>query len=116
LLTEKENVDSKKFKCAGDGSQWRSSYAMNANIESFGSNAPDDMVLLFETKGGWNQSGGAEIMSTNNHKEEGCNVLFNDGTVEFIKTQDLKNLRWAADQNDLGLSAYAQSGPVIKAQ
>jgi hypothetical protein len=116
LLVEKEGADSKIFKCAGDESQWRSSYAMNINIESLGSSAPDNMVLLFETRGGWNQCGGAEIMSTNNHKEEGCNILFNDGTVEFIKTQDLKNLRWAADQNDLGLSAYAQSGPVIKAQ
>jgi hypothetical protein len=109
-------VDSKTFKCAGDDSQWRSSYAMNINIESFGSSAPDDMVLLFETRGGWNLCGGAEIMSTNNHKEEGCNILFNDGTVEFIKTEDLKDLRWAPDQNDLGLSAFVQSGPVIKAQ
>jgi hypothetical protein len=116
LLTEKENVDSKKFKCAGDDSQWRSSYAININIESLGSSAPEDMVLLFETRGGWNQCGGAEIMSTNNHKEEGCNILFNDGTVEFIKTEDLKDLRWAPDQNDLGLSAFVQRGPVIKAQ
>jgi hypothetical protein len=97
LLTEKENVDSKKFKCAGDDNQWRSSYAMNINIESLGDDAPEDMVLLFETKGGWNQCGGAEIMSTNNHKEDGCNILFNDGNVEFIKTEDLKNLRWTAD-------------------
>lgn len=110
LLVEKERFDSKIFKCAGDKSQWRSSYAMNTNIESLGSSAGADMVLLFETKGGWNQCGGAEIMSTYNHKEEGCNILFNDGTVEFIKTQDLENLRWTADQNDLGPSAFLLQG------
>ena len=33
-------------------------YAMNKNIEKLGDSAPPDMVLLFESRAGWNQSGG----------------------------------------------------------
>jgi prepilin-type processing-associated H-X9-DG protein len=68
-----------------------STYAVNPNCEP---NSPGDMVLLFETKGGWNQSGGPEILTTENHKGKGCNVLFNDGSVKFIRTKDLTKLKW----------------------
>jgi hypothetical protein len=39
------------------------------------------LVLLFETKGGWNQYGGPELLSTKNHKGDGCHVLINDSHV-----------------------------------
>ena len=56
------------------------------------------MVLLFETHQGWNQSGGPEILSTENHNGEGCNILFNGSLTKFIKTEDLNDLRWTAEQ------------------
>jgi hypothetical protein len=54
-------------------------------------------VLLFETKAGWNQVGGPELLTTDNHNDKGCNVLFNDNTVEFVKTEELANLKWKAE-------------------
>ncbi len=70
-------------------------YAINPNARP---NAPPDVVLLFETHSGWNQSGGPEILSTENHNGEGCNVLFNDLHVRFIKTEDVNDLKWTAEQ------------------
>jgi hypothetical protein len=82
---------------AGEG---KNHYAMNPNCEP---NSPDDMVLLFETKAGWNQCGGPELFTFDNHDPKGGCVLLNDGTVKFIRTpvlsevegeQELHALRW----------------------
>ena len=67
------------------------SYSMNPNCEP---NSPRDVVLLFESKAGWNQSGGPELLNPHNHEGKGCSILFNDGHIEFINTKDLKNLKW----------------------
>jgi prepilin-type processing-associated H-X9-DG protein len=42
----------------------------------------------------WNQLGGPEILTTENHKGKGCNILFVDGRVEFVKTKNLSKLKW----------------------
>jgi hypothetical protein len=74
---------------AGEG---RCHYAMNPNC---GPESPGDMVLLFETKAGWNQHGGAALFTFDNHDPKGGCVLFNDGTVKFIRTEaELHALRW----------------------
>jgi hypothetical protein len=53
------------------------------------------MVLLFETKTGWNQHGGPELFTFDNHDPKGGCVLLNNGTVKFIRTEEeLKQLRW----------------------
>lgn len=70
---------------------YKSLYAINPNAEP---NSPKDVVLLFETKSGWNQAGGAELMSFDNHFRKGCNVLFNDGTVKFISPKNKDKLNW----------------------
>jgi prepilin-type processing-associated H-X9-DG protein len=73
-------------------------YAVSPNAEP---NSPPDMVLLFETnKNVENQYGGPEILSTDNHRGKGCNILFNDLHAEFVKTEDLKKLKWAAEQKN----------------
>lgn len=72
----------------------RGYYAINPNTKP---NSPDDMVLLFETKGGWNQFGGPEILTTEHHRGKGCNILFKDGHVEFVKNRDLEKLKWKAE-------------------
>ena len=73
----------------------RSYYSLNPNAEP---NSPADLVLIFESKGGWNQFGGMELVAPQNHRGRGCNVLFNDGHVNFVRTKDLKNLRWKAER------------------
>jgi len=67
-------------------------YAMNPNCKY---DSPSDVVLLFETKAGWNQHGGPELFTFDNHDPKGGCVLLNDGTVKFIRTtEELKQLRW----------------------
>ncbi|MHC4481921.1 MAG: DUF4190 domain-containing protein [Planctomycetota bacterium] len=91
LLLELDYVSEKQFVCpeAGEG---RCHYAMNPNAGTAAANP--DMVLLFETKGGWNQFGGPEILTTENHKGKGCNVAFVDTHVESVKTSELGKLKW----------------------
>ena len=74
---------------AGEG---KNHYAMNPNCKP---DSPVDMVLLFETKAGWNQHGGPELFTFDNHDPKGGCVLLNDGTVKFIRTkEELRQLRW----------------------
>lgn len=67
-------------------------YAMNPHCRP---DSPEDTVLLFESVGGWNRSGGPELFTFDNHNPPGGLVLLNDGTVKFIRTdEELKQLRW----------------------
>ncbi|MHC4462325.1 MAG: hypothetical protein ACYS6W_02645 [Planctomycetota bacterium] len=93
----------KCFKCPAN-KKGRCHYAMNPNC---GPNSSPDMVLLFETEGGWNLYGGPEMLTTENHKPKGCNVLFNDLHVEFVKTERLGELKWEAEEEEeRGLRNY----------
>jgi hypothetical protein len=74
---------------AGEG---KNHYAMNPNCKP---DSPTDTVLLFEAKAGWNQHGGPELFTFDNHNPKGGCVLLNDGTVKFIRTaEELRQLRW----------------------
>ena len=93
LMMEHVDVGERAFICPSakkSGSEEKSHYAINPKAEP---NSPNDVVLLFETKGGWNQYGGKELLTTENH-ENGCNIVFNDGSAKFIKTEDVNSLRW----------------------
>jgi hypothetical protein len=71
---------------------WQSDYAMNPNCKL---DSPPDTVVLFEAKPGWNQHGGPELFTFDNHDPKGGCILLNDGTVKFIRTdEELKQLRW----------------------
>ena len=85
------HLDPKPFICPSAG-KGRNHYAMNPYCK------PDSLpntVLLFETKAGWNQHGGPELFTFDNHDPKGGCVLLNDGTVRFIRTsEELWQLRW----------------------
>jgi hypothetical protein len=67
-------------------------YAMNPNCTA---KSPPDTVFLFETKAGWNQHGGPELFTFDNHNPRGGLICLNNGTVKFIRTEEeLKQLRW----------------------
>ncbi len=86
---------------SSDAKIGESSYALNKNIAGKKySEVPPDTVLLFETLRGWNQVGGSEMLTTENHKGKGCNVLFNDWHVEFVKAERIAELKWAAEEKD----------------
>jgi prepilin-type processing-associated H-X9-DG protein len=52
----------------------------------------DESLKVLEKR--WNQVGGPETLTTENHQGRGCNILFADGHAEFVKTEDIPNLRW----------------------
>ena len=71
---------------------WVSDYGMNSNCRD---GSPDDMVFLFESQPGWNQHGGPELFTFDNHDPRGGCVLLHDGTVKFIRSEEeLQGLRW----------------------
>ena len=90
LLIQCADVSEAQFRCPR-GRKGKYSYAMNPYCEP---NSPPDIVLLFETSGGWNQFGGPEILTFENHNGKGCNVSFNDGHVEFVKADQFDTLKW----------------------
>jgi len=59
---------------------------------------PDSKEKVYKLR--WNQFGGPEILTTENHKGKGCNVLFNDGRVEFIETEQIGELKWEVEQKE----------------
>ncbi len=90
LLLEHGNVIEEMFKCPGNKKQ-RCSFAMNPNARR---NAPGDVVVLFETKGGWNQVGGVKLLASDNHNGRGYNVFFNDGHTAFVSAKSTEELNW----------------------
>lgn len=101
LLIEYAEMTPKHFVCpTSRAKEGQSSYAMNENVVGKKVSAfPPDVVLLFESKPGWNQFGGLELLTTENHKGKGCNVLFVDYHVEFVKTEQLGKLKWAVEED-----------------
>lgn len=82
----------KPLICPSTSEDNKCNYAMNPNCKP---NSPLDMVLLFETKAGWNLHGGPELFTFDNHNPKGGCVLLNDGTAKFIRTkEELRQLRW----------------------
>ncbi|TKJ38888.1 MAG: hypothetical protein CEE38_04105 [Planctomycetes bacterium B3_Pla] len=96
LLIEHVEVTPEMFRCKG-APEGPSNYAINKHLEEFDGAAPAGTVLLFETYPGWNQAGGPEILTTENHEGDGCNIVFVDGHAEFVRTQTLNDLRWKPD-------------------
>ena len=45
-------------------------------------------------KSRWNQVGGPEVLTTENHQGRGCNILFADGHAEFVFVEEIPSLRW----------------------
>src|SRR5262245_6708718 len=89
----------KVFQCgAGDPTQM-SHYAFNSKLDGKDVNrvAPDT-VMIFETAGGWNQSGGRELLLAQpRHTRTGqgwVNVAFVDGSVRRLPESQLSTLRW----------------------
>ena len=70
------------------------SYAMNENIPADANELPGDLVLLFESAPGWNQTGGPDDVVTDRHNNPSANIAFADGHVEFVEADSIPTLRW----------------------
>lgn len=76
---------------------WRDTY--NSEFSKKSGVLPK-MVLLFETNAGWNQYGQDELLTTENHEGRGCNILFNNGRVQFVTKERLGNLMWKFEDSN----------------
>jgi len=96
LLVKYAEVTEKEFACPSAG-KGRCHYAINPNASIF---QDPHMVVLFETKGGWNQFGGPEILTFENHEGKGCNIWSGYLDVEFVKPERLGELKWKGEEGN----------------
>jgi len=59
---------------------------------------PDSGKKVYKLR--WNQVGGPEILTIENHKGKGCNVLFNNGRVEFVRRERFGELEWEVEEDE----------------
>ena len=85
------------FKCPAARSDERSNYALNARLAGTAENKIEvaaTTVLIFETDGGWDVSGGPELLPNRPRHGRAVGVAFADGHVEMVPESRLKSLRW----------------------
>ncbi|HXR05195.1 MAG TPA: DUF4190 domain-containing protein [Verrucomicrobiae bacterium] len=87
----------KVFQCpAGDPGK-RCHYAYNVRLDGLDeSKVNPNTVQIFETEGGWNVSGGPELMLNHGRHLNGriFIIAFADGHVEAVNASRLNTLRW----------------------
>jgi prepilin-type processing-associated H-X9-DG protein len=99
LLVEHAYVTEKALMCRA--SFWPvPSYGFNKNLDGLRlDDVPPDTVVLFEIEGGWNASGGPELVAENKHRG-GSNFVFADGTMSLEKEGSASKLRWKVEQDE----------------
>jgi prepilin-type processing-associated H-X9-DG protein len=97
LLVQEADVAAKSFRCPA-APEGECNYALNKNFRKMNIPEPARTVAIFESRPGWNQAGGPELLTTEYHNGEGCNVAFGDGRVEFIKSDRIDDLYWGPDK------------------
>ena len=85
------------FQCpTGDPSQ-RSHYGFNARLGGLDDKKlanPASVVMIFEIDGGWNVSGGPELLPKSSRHGKAIAVGFADGHVELVPPARLRQLNW----------------------
>jgi prepilin-type processing-associated H-X9-DG protein len=87
----------KTFKCIADKQNSRCDYAFNTKLGDVSINKvrnPQTTVTVFETAGGWNATGGADVLPRPSRHGNKFVVAFADGHVEVLTESRLKDLRW----------------------
>jgi len=100
ILLEQIKVDESLFTCPlSEGA--RCSYSLNKHAVEAGSDLPEDMVLLFESKPGWNQVGGPELFITPHETRRGNagSVVFASGRARFVSEDNVEELNWKGDDD-----------------
>jgi len=96
LLMQEVDVSAKTFHCPA-AELGTCSYALNKNLKTL-ETFDARIVAIFESRPGWNQAGGPELLTTDYHQGRGCNVAFAGGYAQFIRTEDLHTLKWTHDE------------------
>lgn len=103
LLIEYADVSPKQLRCKA-AQKGPSNYALNPKADATSS---PSLVVAFECGPGWNQYGGPELLTAANHKGKGCNILFNDIHVSWVKSEEFDKLFW--DPCDPNLQKYERN-------
>jgi prepilin-type processing-associated H-X9-DG protein len=85
------------FVCPNGTPNQRCHYAFNAQLVGHGINdvqAPAQTVLVFESDGGWNVSGGPELLPAKDRHRGVYGIGFADGHAEMVRAERLGRLRW----------------------
>jgi prepilin-type processing-associated H-X9-DG protein len=85
------------FVCPQGAPNQRCHYAFNARLIGHGINdvqAPAQTVLVFEIDGGWNVSGGRELLPARGRHSGAYAVGFADGHAEMVRPARLEQLHW----------------------
>jgi prepilin-type processing-associated H-X9-DG protein len=85
------------FVCPQGAPNQRCHYAVNARLAGHSTKeiqAPGQTVLVFEIDGGWNVSGGLELLPAKLRHSGASVVGFADGHVEVVRSPRLKQLNW----------------------
>jgi len=87
--------NTRAFHCPADFSGGRCSYAFNAQVAGAEADQVDpNTVAIFEANGGWNLSGGKELLLASPRHGQLIVVGFADGHVEKVPESRLSELRW----------------------
>jgi hypothetical protein len=87
--------------------KWYCNYSMNENAASLGVEAPNDMILLFRSKQGWNQVGSHELFPEDNVSY--MRVFLVDGSSRSVRVSDAPYLRWT-----MGDTGIIPKPPILK--
>ena len=90
-------TNDKVYLCTQGKPGQRCHYALNAQLvgrELKDVQTPAETVLIFETDGGWNLSGGRELLPAKPRHSNGYVVGFADGHAELVQAARLEKLRW----------------------
>jgi len=97
LLMRYADVPPEAFSCPS-APEGECNYALNKNLRKMGGPESARIVAIFESQPGWNQAGGPELLTTEYHNGEGCNVAFGDGHTEFVRADRIDSLYWGPDE------------------
>lgn len=85
------------FQCLAADKTHRCHYAFNAKLNGLSMDEiknPAQTVMIFETDGGWNVSGGSELRPTKSRHDRKVIVGFVDGHSEMVDESRLSQLQW----------------------
>ena len=90
--TLRDYVSPEIFLCPSNSApSGKCNYAMNENIRK---GISSGVILFYDSIEGWNLNGGQETLNPSNHKDNGCYVVCIDGYIDFVKVEDLDEIRW----------------------
>lgn len=99
ILLKYQKGSESLFRCPSCTSKGNiGTYVINRHHNSFWITEPN-VVLVFEGMDGWNQSGDAGELKCRH--SEGCNILFSDGTVRYVKKDEFAKLNWGINETPL---------------